>query len=60
MRFIGSTAGNAIKQEMFKNLVAALSLPLLITTTVLLANFGVDLLIGVLDPRVRSGRQAES
>lgn len=33
---------------------------LLITTTVLLANFGVDLLIGVLDPRVRSGRQAES
>jgi peptide/nickel transport system permease protein len=31
---------------------------LLITTTVLCANFGVDLLIGMLDPRVRSGRAA--
>lgn len=31
---------------------------LLVTTTVLCANFCVDLLIGLLDPRVRSGRAA--
>ncbi len=31
---------------------------LLITTTVLCANFGVDILVGFLDPRVRAGRTA--
>lgn len=32
---------------------------LLVTVCVLCANFGVDLLIGLLDPRVRSGRAAQ-
>lgn len=30
---------------------------LLITVSVLIANFGVDVLIGVLDPRVRAAQQ---
>jgi peptide/nickel transport system permease protein len=33
---------------------------LLVTVSVLLANFGVDLLIGFLDPRVRAGRKGAS
>jgi peptide/nickel transport system permease protein len=32
---------------------------LLVTTTVLLANFGVDVLIGFLDPRIRAAQLAE-
>lgn len=31
---------------------------LLVTVTVLLANFGVDILVGILDPRIRAAQQA--
>ena len=31
---------------------------LLVTVTVLAANFGVDILVGVLDPRIRAAQRA--
>ncbi len=33
---------------------------LLVTSTVLVANFSVDILIGLLDPRIRAAQHAES
>ena len=33
---------------------------LLVTVCVLVANFGVDVLIGVLDPRIRASRSASN